>query len=77
MAEKISLEDARKAYETLLDFGKQSFRPEFQESASEGKKLGNALVKVTDYDADEAFEASAAWMEELNYHEIAKMLRES
>lgn len=75
MANRFDLEEAEKAYSTLLKFGKSGFNPDYEPSNAE--MIASALVKLENYEPDFVFVTCENMMEQINMHEIAKMLRES
>lgn len=71
--EKITLEEARRAYQVLLAFGKQSFQPDYVPSS--GQKAACAIIKIENYNVDFAFDAAAVLVEQCNHHDVAEYLR--
>ncbi len=72
---KISIEEAKEAYKTILAFGAQSFNADYTPSNAE--KTACALVKMESYEPDFVFGCAEEMFTQINERDIAEYLREA
>jgi hypothetical protein len=74
MSKLVTANEAAVALDVLRQFGKQSFKPEVQDTLTDDDTIGQALSKLTG-DPDMILRAAANAYEDWNNHQMAAIIR--